>query len=202
MTLTTMRVNRKDYTGDVYGGLTCLEHVGHAITTPARHQLWRVRCSVCGSEEAVFTTHNLRSRLPQHCGCQSGAHRSAANIRRHASTAPDTTAVLLRQVQKYRRAARARGYVWTLTDQEAMSLLTGSCYLCNSPPSRTVKSQSKHLKPTEAVCNGIDRINNDLGYVPDNVKSCCWTCNSMKGTMPLSLFLSQVRRLAAANTLP
>ena len=43
--------------------------------------------------------------------------------------------------------------------------------------------------------NGIDRIDNALGYVIGNVTSCCGTCNKAKATMGRIDFLDWVRRV-------
>lgn len=36
---------------------------------------------------------------------------------------------------------------------------------------------------------GLDRINNNLGYIEGNINSCCWTCNSMKKDKSVDEFL-------------
>ena len=45
-------------------------------------------------------------------------------------------------------------------------LVTSPCYYC------------KEIKENEA--NGIDRVNNDLGYTKENCVPACWKCNRMK----------------------
>jgi len=45
-------------------------------------------------------------------------------------------------------------------------LVKGSCYYC------------KYKSDTET--NGIDRINNDIGYIKENCVTACWKCNRMK----------------------
>jgi len=46
---------------------------------------------------------------------------------------------------------------------------------------------------TSEVPNGIDRIDNDLGYEVENVQSCCRICNTMKSNLPEKGFFSHVR---------
>jgi len=43
------------------------------------------------------------------------------------------------------------------------------------------------------VYNGIDRLDNDLGYVPGNVVSACGRCNKAKLTMPVGDVLAWVK---------
>jgi len=38
------------------------------------------------------------------------------------------------------------------------------------------------------IYNGIDRVDNSLGYVKENCKSCCFRCNKIKRDMSLEEF--------------
>ena len=40
--------------------------------------------------------------------------------------------------------------------------------------------------------NGIDRVNNDLGYIESNIKPCCYTCNIMKSSMSYDNFIKKL----------
>lgn len=44
--------------------------------------------------------------------------------------------------------------------------------------------------------NGIDRINDKIGYVDDNITSCCSECNYMKGSLSFDEFINQCIRIA------
>ena len=44
---------------------------------------------------------------------------------------------------------------------------------------------------------GLDRVNNELGYVAGNVVSCCATCNYMKRGLTHEAFVEQCRRVVA-----
>jgi len=41
--------------------------------------------------------------------------------------------------------------------------------------------------------NGIDRVDNSIGYIISNCKSCCSTCNFMKKDLDLEIFLGHLR---------
>lgn len=43
--------------------------------------------------------------------------------------------------------------------------------------------------------NGIDRVNNDLGYINNNVVSCCKTCNLAKSSLTLIEFKNWINNL-------
>ena len=63
--------------------------------------------------------------------------------------------------------SKIRGYGDFQIDFETFcELVSKPCYYC------------KYIKENET--NGIDRINNDIGYIKENCVSCCWKCNRMK----------------------
>jgi 5-methylcytosine-specific restriction endonuclease McrA len=65
------------------------------------------------------------------------------------------------------------------------------CHYCGLPP-YTVS----HRKKDQAfVYTGIDRVDNEKGYTPDNVVPCCGVCNFMKGKLGLEQFLAQIKRI-------
>lgn len=43
---------------------------------------------------------------------------------------------------------------------------------------------------------GVDRVDNDEGYIASNVNPCCWLCNRMKGKQTLRAFCQQCQRIA------
>jgi hypothetical protein len=68
---------------------------------------------------------------------------------------------------RYKNRALDKNLEFTLSHVEFDELKSQPCYLCGKP------SNSQHL-------NGIDRIDNNKGYMVDNVKSCCFGCNHIK----------------------
>ena len=44
--------------------------------------------------------------------------------------------------------------------------------------------------------NTIDRINNDKGYINENVQTLCYECNRMKGKLSEKDFKNLIRRIA------
>ena len=89
-----------------------------------------------------------------------------------------------RRLHVYKQNARRDGREWTLTDEEALGLITGQCHYCGSAAAPT---------------NGIDREKNEEGYRSDNVKSACWTCNRMKWTMKYDDFIAHVKKICVMH---
>lgn len=72
----------------------------------------------------------------------------------------------------YQKSANARNLAFSLTEDQFARIVESPCYLCG-------------LAVSETNRNGIDRVNNQLGYLSENVKACCGHCNLLKKTMEL-----------------
>ena len=47
--------------------------------------------------------------------------------------------------------------------------------------------------------NGVDRENNDTGYVPGNCVSCCKMCNYMKKSLSVEVFIRRIEHILTFN---
>ena len=70
-----------------------------------------------------------------------------------------------------RDAEKNRNLVFKLTKFEYLHAVTGNCFYCKAEP---------RLMANGKFRNGIDRYNNDLGYLPGNVITACTMCNMVK----------------------
>ena len=79
----------------------------------------------------------------------------------------------------YKNNARARHVPFDLSIDQCEVLFHGACHQCGI----TVEEKCGKL-------NGIDRMNNNDGYILSNVASYCWTCNKKKhGLDPITVSL-------------
>lgn len=85
------------------------------------------------------------------------------------------------RLKRYKDGAEKRGLDWRLDDEEAKKMFQEECAYCKSPPD---------------PINGIDRIDNDLGYVFGNVTTCCGWCNWAKKTGNANDFRAYLLRVA------
>lgn len=72
-----------------------------------------------------------------------------------------------------------RQYEFTLTEEQYYNLINECCYICGKQPSLTHK-------------NGIDRFDNDVGYLYENCNSCCGQCNYMKNNLEYEQFINKL----------
>jgi hypothetical protein len=67
----------------------------------------------------------------------------------------------------YMKSANTRNIEFKLSENEFNNIIINSCYLCG-------------LETSDINKNGIDRINNNKGYILENCKACCGHCNLLK----------------------
>lgn len=77
--------------------------------------------------------------------------------------------------------------------EDFFRLVSLECFYCGSSPAREIKG---HLNGG-FVYNGLDRVDNNLGYTLENVVTCCMTCNEAKRAKPYGEFVEWIGRLAA-----
>jgi hypothetical protein len=184
---------RRAFTGDLvgrqFGRLTVQARVdaGH----------WRCVC-VCGGVKDVAGS-NLRSGNVASCGClwneTRAANAKAAAEKRKGQKRPTVakTGTAFRiLLGTYRLSARTRGHVFELSDEVFRSITSAVCFYCGAVPARRSESYAGEVY----LYNGIDRVNNALGYTADNSVSCCWKCNELKGSKNSKEFIAHIIKIA------
>lgn len=165
----------KDLTGLRFGMLTV---IGRAPNRKGNIH-WLCQCD-CGQKKAV-DSHGMKSGIVKSCGCLRN---------------PPIPGSARRQILRtYKRAAKIRNLGWELTDEDFDSLTSAVCEYCDSPPSKVSQSKSGEI----FIWNGIDRVDNSLGYAQGNVVTCCTQCNIAKRDYTLDEFKAWIERLALKN---
>lgn len=93
-------------------------------------------------------------------------------------------------------SALGRGLVWDISKDEFRTISSQNCFYCGRPPLNKTK---RHNRPTIRGYyrwNGLDRIDNGIGYRWANVVPCCAICNRMRMGMSQDEFLAQVHTIA------
>jgi len=93
---------------------------------------------------------------------------------------------------KYKHNAKVRNIDFTLSFTEFLTITRKNCYICNRKPA--TKLNHAGLRGSYTY-NGIDRLDNNLGYTSANSRPCCWLCNRMKMNMTLDEFKKHIQRI-------
>jgi hypothetical protein len=180
-------------TGKKYGRWT-VDH--REVFNSTSGTLWVCQCD-CGTTRGVSTS-SLRSGLSKSCGC---LHRE---IVRRGRIHP-TDMALSRLHQHLKHSAKQRGFCWSLTYADVAFFCSQNCMYCGLKPFQKFRNRYMvdrkvtYLHVPDFVYNGLDRVDNSLGYIQDNCVPCCGICNNMKGTMTREEFVVCVRRIADAS---
>lgn len=83
----------------------------------------------------------------------------------------------------YQQSAAQRVLEFKLTRDNVIDLCSSDCYLCGK--------QTTH----KGHINGIDRIDNDVGYILSNAAPCCRTCNFKKFDLSNEVFLAHLDQI-------
>lgn len=83
------------------------------------------------------------------------------------------------QITHYLKSAKKRNLEFSLTDDDCILFFNKTCFYCGDI--------YKGL--------GIDRIENDKGYIYSNCTPCCSNCNFMKRNLSLQDFKFQIEKI-------
>lgn len=171
--------NVKSLEGKIFGRLQVISRERKHRTT-----YYKCQCS-CGNISTVTHTNLLNGT--ESCGCLIKETRIKER--------KPLTEVISRAVWTYyKRNAKLRNYEWKLSYEEFIKLINGKCNYCGTEKGNTYNWHYKY-ETASAGFNGIDRLNNEIGYVLDNCVPCCFTCNAAKGALTLEQFKSWAKKL-------
>ena len=183
----------KDMTGARVGIITVLKDTGKTkYKKPSKVWLCKCDCGVCKEYSTTELLCGVKS-----CGCLRQKNLDTFGERNKGRT--PVTALHPGESSKrsilssYKQSAKKRRIPFVLKEATFRELIFGNCVYCGAPPSQTWKD--RHREEGNVIHNGVDRINNNQGYTPENCVSCCKICNQAKGTMSVdefSLWLNRV----------
>lgn len=176
-----------DLQGRKYGEWTVISFV----STKSRNVIWSCRCS-CGVVRDV-SLRNLRSGASRSCGhvfystiAELFPERSKMRIRGRKRTAK------LDVLYDYFNGARQRSLLWALNEAEFDNLTSSDCHYCGAEPNNERVSK----RGDSFIYNGIDRLNNTLGYTLENSVPCCRWCNRAKNISSVDEFVAHCAKVA------
>lgn len=93
--------------------------------------------------------------------------------------------------KSYEEGAKKRKLSFNLNIGEFEHLTKRNCSYCGIEPSQVEKSKLNG----DYIYNGIDRIDNNIGYEPDNCTTCCSKCNFAKHKLSRTEFINHIEKI-------
>lgn len=191
-----------DITGQTFGRLKVIRKSQESC-------MWECECS-CGNSVLALGA-NLRKGSTGSCGCLHKELLATYNKKNKANDLWVTDMQLYIRKTSYRRNKVTKGLgtnqfieldpsvphdkhpslEWGLTLEQYVNLVTSDCHYCGTKPHQ--KPQGKQM-PTNLFRNGIDRADNNRGYLPDNCVPCCTACNREKRAATVDQFIENTKR--------
>jgi len=139
----------------------------------------KIQCLLCNKEKEILTY--LLKKIKS-CRCANYANKVYSKKKFY-------------YVYKYN--AKLRKYLFDLSFELFDELTKKNCFYCGNSPSSLINTctSNKNINKNN-LCSGIDRIDNKIGYVKENIVACCKTCNFMKRALSTNEFLSHIHRIA------
>jgi hypothetical protein len=176
---------RANYIGKRFSRSIVIECLGNE---EHGYKWWGLQCD-CGTKFAA-RSRELAKGHTQSCGC---LQKEIAALNGGSNRLAFGEASMNELFASYIKSSTGRNYEWGLSKEEFKKLVTGNCVYCGILP-------NKERKPNKGVYGGfmytgIDRIDNNIGYIKGNVVSCCWDCNRAKGSLTVEEFLAWIKRI-------
>lgn len=166
------RTNR-DLKGITKNLLTAIEKID-------KNGRWYWKCSCSCGGQTIIREDFFVSGKTKSCGCY-GSRNSIYRINQKAPGESATNSYFY----SYQRAAKKRGYEFNLSKLDFIQIISRNCYYCDASPIPNHFNKNSH---GILLANGVDRIDNNLGYSPSNCVTCCKICNIAKGALGLKVF--------------
>lgn len=171
-----------DISGQKIGRLTLLEKVQTSGWTEKR-MAYKCRCE-CGTEK-VISIISLTSGKIRSCGCYHKEHKNDLKLN-------FGEAAFNSVYSGYIRGAKKRNLEFNLSKEECLILFKSNCHYCDIEPSNKKKNTCGE---GIFIYNGIDRKNNNDGYIKTNVVPCCKFCNFAKNRWKIEDFLKWLEKI-------
>lgn len=161
-----------------------LEIISYTPNHKGIRATYLTRCE-CGTEKTLEASSVLTGNAKS-CGCLNDEQRRTVGPnKRNAIPHLRGFKALM---NSYTAKAKRRNQVFDINNEDFLRLTSSNCHYCGIEP-KTVKKMGRYKGMTEEtferakyVYNGLDRIDNNIGYIITNVVPCCKKCNYAKHT--------------------
>lgn len=179
--------------GRKFGRLTVIKEVYIKAEKGKRQAVrWECLCD-CGntviSAAAVLLCGHVKS-----CGCLK-KEKVKENFDKYRETRklPHGEAHKKNIYNRYKREALRKKYAFEITIEEFTEITQRNCHYCDATPTPFATGNNQRRNGLY-VGNGIDRMDNNIGYIYENCVPCCTECNYAKRKRSYNEFISWIHK--------
>lgn len=167
----------KNYTGLTFSHLTAIEFFGRKNNKT----FWKFQCEC--RQIVIKSIDSVKYGNTKSCGCLNSIKRNIDS---------ENTMSFTNLYHRYKTSAKTRKIEFKLSKDEFRKITSSNCFYCGIEP---LQIGRQVIKSKIYLYNGIDRLNNSIGYNIENSKPCCFVCNRAKRDMSFNEFLNYIDRL-------
>lgn len=154
----------------------------------------RAKCE-CGVEKDVIK-NSLQNNKTKSCGCYTVETNKLNNKGKTPSNIKSLEEVATNSIYlDYKNNAKKRNLTFNINKDDFISLTKQKCKYCGSNPTNKINIKGKD----SYYYNGLDRVDNSIGYEISNVVPCCKTCNTMKMASNIPNFFEHLNKIIKNN---
>lgn len=158
-------------------GIYIIKNYSHKIKST---KFFNCECTLCGLESVLKHNSIKKNKNCIHC-FQRGIKPKIESQLKHI-------------FNQYINNAKERNLNFDINKEQFKKLISSNCYYCGIAPKEKIFTQVKNLK-IGLLFNGIDRVNNIVGYTIDNCVTCCSVCNQMKMAFTKENFINKIKEI-------
>ena len=184
----------EDLSGKKFNRLTVIKRKDKTDKNGKRIIAWICKCD-CGNESWV-RGGALKGKNPiLSCGCKN------EEVLKEKTKKDRISHLISIALKVYKSNAKKRDIAFDLTIEEFRELIEQPCNYCGEAYSNEMTDtvwrgkKSYEISNTILKYNGIDRVDNELGYNNKNCVPCCSTCNKMKSNYTFDNFIEHVEKI-------
>lgn len=177
----------KDYTQ--YIGKRFNKFIINKFSYKTKHNCFFECTCDCG-KRINTRLRDLETGRSKNCGCARNAKLALNNKSRkfELGLSPINSVYC-----DYKKGAKKRNIDFDLSKEEFLSLIKQKCYYCGDDPANIKRSQ--HNQMDFVIYNGIDRKDNNIGYILNNCLPCCSFCNFSKRDNTQEYFFNKINKI-------
>lgn len=171
----------KDLTNITFGYLT-VDSLGGKYKN--YDYFWNCTCK-CGSSKQIRGS-SLRAGYTKSCGCLVQEKITERQV------LPNNLSAKNRIYTRYKNQASERNLIFDTLFDDFVMLIENQCHYCG------IKDSNNQLNSTKKVnytFNGVDRLDNTVGYTLKNCVTCCKNCNRAKMALSENEFIDLIKKI-------